>query len=275
MKPIVLARSKGKIDIMGVFGRLRVLWVMMLAALLLSGCVKYDVGVNFESPHRGAIVQHIKLGQQLTSFSRLPAQAWLDSIERRALQLQGKAQRLSAQEIIVTIPFYTGGELESKFNQFFNPGVKKVSKSTTSQEVNLPKIKSQLSVSQNNFLLFVRNRLNYDLDLRSLGVLSSNGNVIVSPSSLLNLEFSLQTPLGARSLNTTGNALAPVVSEQGHKLVWTIKLGELNHLEAAFWLPSPLGIGALVIALMVLVGYYLKYKHLPGMDTDSMEAATL
>lgn len=54
--------------------RLRVLWVLLLASLLLSGCVKYDVGINFQGQHHGAIVQQIKLGEQLTSFSNSQAQ---------------------------------------------------------------------------------------------------------------------------------------------------------------------------------------------------------
>ena len=253
--------------------RLRVLWVMLLATLLLSGCVKYDAGVNFQSPHRGEIVQHIKLGEQLTGFSSSPAQAWLDSIERRARQLQGKTKRLSDEEIIVTIPFYTGAELESKFNEFFQPVVKKNSQSATSEGVDLPNLQSKLSLTQSNLLLLLRNKLSYDLDLRSLGVLSSNGNVILSPGSLLDLEFSLNAPWGARSIEKTANAISPVISEKGKTLVWKIKPGELNHLEAVFWLPSPIGIGSVIIALFVVAGFYLKYKRLPGSARGSVQAS--
>jgi hypothetical protein len=83
--------------------------------------VEYDVGVTFNSPHRGEIVQHIKLGERLTSFSGDSAQEWLTSIERRVRQLQGKTKRVSNEEITVTIPFNNGAELEAKFNEFFNP----------------------------------------------------------------------------------------------------------------------------------------------------------
>ena len=66
MKPALLGKSKSKIHfrrvISSVLGRLRVLWLIVVAGLLLSGCVKYDAAVNFESQHRGEIVQHIKLG---------------------------------------------------------------------------------------------------------------------------------------------------------------------------------------------------------------------
>ena len=255
--------------------RLRVLWVILLASLLLSGCVNYEVGVNFEGEHRGKIVQHIQLGEQLTNFSNSQAQEWVKSIERRAQQLQGKTKRLSNQDIIVTIPFNSGEELESKFNQFFNPVVKKNSPSNTVETINLPKFDSKFHLNQGNFLFWQRNQLSYDLDLRSLGVLSANGNIIISPGSLLDLQFSLETPWGAKSIEKADDAITPEVYDDGHQLVWTLKPGQLNHLEAIFWLPSPLGIGTFVIVLLVLGGFYWKYKSFPWTTTESTAPTVL
>lgn len=65
------------------------------------------------------MIQHIKLGEQLTNFSEKEGNAWLNSIERRALKLQGKSKRLSQDELVVTIPFSNGQDLVKKFNQFF------------------------------------------------------------------------------------------------------------------------------------------------------------
>ncbi|MEP0770592.1 DUF3153 domain-containing protein [Coleofasciculus sp. FACHB-SPT36] len=266
MKLAVLSRSAR-----GAFGKvlpkMRVLWAMLLAVVLLSGCVQYDAGVRFENPNRGEIVQHIKLGEQLTALSSEQAQEWLDSLQRRARQLQGKTKRISNQEVVVTIPFASGAELEEKFNQFFNPPAKKGSQAAT--DTDLPKINSHLSLRQGNFLFWIRNHLSYDLDLRSLGVLSTNGNVIVSPGSLFDLDFSLRTPWGARSVEKAENALNPVISEKGHLLVWTLKPGEVNHVEAVFWLPSPLGIGTLAIILLVVAGFYLKYNRGKGSGVSS------
>ncbi len=256
-------------------GRLRVLWVILLSSLLLSGCVQYNVGVNFEGQHHGAIVQHIKLGEQLTSFSNEQATEWLKSIERRAKQLEGKTKRVSDQEIIVTIPFSSGTELESKFNQFFNPGGKKKPSSPASETADLPTFNSQFHLTQGNFFLVQRNQLSYDLDLRSLGVVSTKGNVIVSPSSLLDLQFSLETPWGARSIETAENAIHPQVDDDGHQLVWILQPGQVNHIDAVFWLPSPLGVGTLVIVLLVLGGFYLKYKSFPWTMTQGTTPATL
>lgn len=237
------------------------LWLVLGASLLLSGCVEYDVGVTFNSPHRGEIVQHIKLGERLTSFSGDSAQEWLTSIERRVGQLQGKTKRVSNEEITVTIPFNNGAELEAKFNEFFNPVDKKSGVATTTEE--LPTIDSKLRLNQNNLLLLLRNRLSYDLDLRSLSLISNNGNVLISPGSILELEFSLNTPWGARSVEKVDHAIHPESHRQGRQLVWTLKPGQLNHVEAVFWLPSPIGIGTVLIALFVAAGIYLRYTFMP------------
>lgn len=248
-------------------GRLRLVTMVVLTSLLLSGCVKYDLGINFEGQHRGAIVQQIKLGQQLTNFSNSEAQQWLRSIERRTKQLGGKIERLSEAEIVASIPFANGKELVSKFDQFFNPVTKTDSLSADVQTEKLPKFQSNLNLVQKNFFLIQRERLSYDLDLQGLGVISANGNMIVGPGSLLDLQFSLETPWGARSM--TDSTLTPQVYFGGRKLVWKLQPGQINHIEAVFWLPSPLGLGAITIILLVLGGFYLKYRSFPGISPQA------
>ena len=265
MKPAVIASQPNSLvrrRLVWGLARSRLVWVMLLASLLLSGCVQYDVGVNFDNPHRGEIVQHIKLGERLTSFSGDSAQEWLNSIERRAQQLQGKTKR-SNQEVTVTIPFNNGAELEAKFNEFFNSTGKKNSETVTSTASELPNIGSHMSLAQNNLLLLLRNRLSYDLDLRSLSLISSNGNLLISPGEILELEFSLNTPWGARSVGKDEFAITPESFQLGRQLVWKLKPGQLNHLEAVFWLPSPIGIGTVVIILFVAAGIYLRYNFMP------------
>lgn len=235
---------------------------------LVTGCVQYDVGVNFDSQTRGEIVQHIKLGEKLTSFSSETVADWLKSVERRVRLLDGKTKRLSDREVLVSIPFNNGAELEDKFNQFYNP-IAQTAKSrvASSLETDLPKFESHLSVKQNNLLLALRNRLSLELDLRSLSLLSSNGSVLLSPGGLLELDFSLNTPWGAESIETaTAGALVPESYQEGKQLVWKLKPGEVNYLEATFWIPSPVGIGALIIALFVVAGSALKYQILPALS---------
>jgi hypothetical protein len=233
---------------------------------LVTGCVQYDVGVNFDSQTRGEILQHIKLGDKLTSFSSETVGEWLKSVERRVRLLDGKTKRLSAQEVLVRIPFNNGAELEAKFNQFYNP-IAPTDKSgvATPLDTDLPKFESHLSVKQNNLLLVLRNRLTLELDLRSLSLLSSNGSLLLSPGGLLELDFSLNTPWGAKSIETVAGAIVPESYQEGKQLVWKLKPGEINYLEAVFWLPSPVGIGAVIIALFVAAGISVKYQLLPAM----------
>ncbi|MDZ7958302.1 MAG: DUF3153 domain-containing protein [Aulosira sp. DedQUE10] len=239
-----------------------ILWVVLLASLLLSGCVQYDVGVNFSNSNHGELVQHIKLGERLTSFSGDYVYEWLNSIERRARKLEGKTRRISPEEVIVTIPFTNGQELQEKFNEFFNSRVNQQTEPVASESGSeLPKVESNLLIEQNNFLLVVRNRLIYDLDLRSLSLIASNGNVLANTGSILDLDFSLKTPLGAQNIPVGENAIEP--EKNNNQLLWKLRTGELNHIEVVFWLPSPLGIGALLIALFVWGGIYLRYTFMP------------
>ena len=229
--------------------------IIILASFVLSGCVKYDLGINFVTPNHGEFSQHIILGDQLQSFNT-ETQTWLDSIQQRTKQLGGKVKRISNKELIVTIPFYQGKELETKFNQFFLYNAAQTNKDT---EANLTNITSHLSMKQGNFVFLLRNKIVYELDLSSLALISNQGNVIVSPGNLLDLEFTINSPWGAKNLG----AIAPI-SNDGHRISWKLKTGELNRIELAFWMPNYLGIGTLIIVLIVVGGYYLKYRELPG-----------
>jgi hypothetical protein len=240
----------------------------------VTGCVQYDVGVNFESQTRGEIVQHIKLGEKLTSFSSEIVGEWLKSVERRVRSLDGKTKRLSDREILVRIPFNNGAELESKFNQFYNP-IEQTKKSQVASplETDLPKFESHLKVKQNNLFFVLRNRLTLELDLRSLSLLSSNDSLLLSPGGLLELDFSLNTPWGAQSSKTAvAGAIVPESFQEGKQLLWKLKPGEINYLEAVFWIPSPVGIGALIIVLFVAAGISLKYQLLPALGIGKKSA---
>jgi hypothetical protein len=89
--------------------------------------------------------------------------------------------------------------------------------------------------------------------------------MLLSPGGLLELDFSLNTPWGAESIETVAGALVPASYSDGKQLVWKLKPGEINYLEAVFWVPSPVGIGAVIIAFLVFVGIGLKYQLLPAM----------
>ena len=238
--------------------RWRMMVTMLVLSLWLTGCVEYDVGVHFDNPHRGAIVQRLHIGDRLRSFSDAAARQWVETLERRSRLVGGSVQRASDQ-VLITIPFGNAMELETKFNQFFAAAADPAANS------DLPEVSSHLTVSHSNFLLLERDRLRYDLDLRSLGVSSPGGSLLLSPG-LIDLGFRLETPWGARSVKTA-NALLP---EPEPGLTWKLIPGQVNHLEAVFWLPSPLGIGTIAIVLLVLAGRYLKYPQSSQSKLDSV-----
>ncbi len=222
-------------------------------AIGLSGCVKYDTGVNFSSLNYGEIVEHIQLGEQLKSFDRQAVNTWVASIEQRTKQAEGKLERISDREFRVIIPFNNAQELVLKIDRYFNPTpVNRGDKAT---------FNAHMQIDRSNFLIAVRNQLIYDIDLRSLK--SSDSQTAVTARNFVDLNFSLQSPWGVSNSDATKNVVGVKVLNK-NRVQWQLKPGELNHLAAIFWLPNPLGIGAVLIILISGGGYYLKYRQLPG-----------
>lgn len=228
---------------------------------LLTGCVRYDVGINFKSPHNGTLVQHIKIGEQLANIGQSETSKWLKTIESRSRQLRGKVKYLTPQELVAIVPFNNGQELESKFNQLFNSNVPDTSAVVVGDEAELVKLGSGVALQQSNLLFVERNHLDLTIDLRALNLLAQQDKIAIDPNSLIDLEFHLNTPWIAYNVSNIEN-LEPIDSAQG--LVWKLQSGQLNHIEAVFWLPSPIGIGTAVIILMMILGFVLKYRRFPG-----------
>lgn len=231
--------------------------------IFLTGCVNYDVGINFSSPHQGNIVQHITIGQQLNSLDRNDIKKWFNSIESRSHQLQGKVKKLNSEELLITIPFHNGRELASKFNQLFHSEIPVTSAIATTENPDLNKLDSQIALQQNNLIFVERNSLDLTIDLRALNILTHQGKITVDSERLIDLEFQLNTPWLAYS-KSAENTLQPITKSQNKQLVWHLQPGEINHIKAVFWLPSPLGLGAVAIILLMILGFYLKYRRLPG-----------
>jgi hypothetical protein len=240
--------------------------------LLLGGCVRYEVGIDFNEQHRGTILQHVQLSEQLTNLSQTETTNWLKSIESRARQLGGTVKRLSPRELEVKIPFGSGRELSDRFNQFFNPDESKGLAFTPLENPELVQLKAELSLLQSNWLLAERNQLCLTVDLRALGILSNQGNIILSPGSLLDLTFVLNTPWGAKSLVDGGSPPPPSFLASSHPRVWQLKPGQINTIEAVFWVPSYLAIGVIGVVLLAVGGYWLKYRELPGVPRRSTTA---
>lgn len=232
----------------------------------MTGCVNYDVGIHFSEQHHGEIVQHITLGEQLTTLSQAEADRWLKSLEQRAKDLQGHADRQSDQTLLVTIPFGSGQELVEKFNRFFNPEPPPGRRSPAPEQLDLLNLKAELELEQSNWLLLDRNHLRLTVDLRALGVLSNQGNIILSPGSLIDLSFNLATPLARQNPRASdGNTDFP----PGH---WQLKPGQINVIETSFFVPSYLAIGTLGIIALCLGGFFLKYRRWPGVFPNKIPA---
>ncbi|MBO9998246.1 MAG: DUF3153 domain-containing protein [Cyanobacteria bacterium SID2] len=240
--------------------RYRTLAMVAVLAVMLSGCVRYDVGIHFDSQTHGEIVQHVNLSKRFANLSSVTVQEWLDSLDRRARSLRGYTTRQGAREAVVVIPFNNGEELVSKFNKFFNPIDNRAVAPEMAGEI--PQLATHLAIEQRNFVFAIYNHLSLDVDLQALGVLSTEGNVLVSPGGLLDLAFRLDTPWGVSiDPELTGLSLPRETSETSS--VWTLEPGAVQHIETSFWVPSPIGIGAAVILAVVSMGWYLKHQLLP------------
>jgi Protein of unknown function (DUF3153) len=237
------------------FIRLRLLWFILVAALFLSGCVHYDTGVNFSDANHGEIVQHIRLKTK-DSLSEPIATPWIESLVQRTKALGGKTRHPDAREWVMTIPFYNAKDLEGKFNQLFQ----------SSQTSELPL--SRLQIRTKNRVMWQRNEMRYNLDLRSLRA-ALQGDF----SESLDLEFKLRAPGGAQVPTETGE-LSPKLRKNGWQLVWKLKPGVMNHIEAVFWVPSPIGTGFVVISLLVVGAYITRVLSQSGVEivTEELKA---
>lgn len=244
--------------------------VLIVLAVSVSGCVDYDIGIDFRSQTEGAIVQHVRVADRLSALDRDTVRSWTDSLTRRAKDLGGHVRQRRDGDLDVTIPFINGDDLADKFDQFFGATETELfvipDASSTFNGEEPPKIASNLSIVQHNFLLAIRNDLVLDFDLRGLSLLSNLGRSPFqtdSTQSFIDLRFHLTTPWGIATPDTTqipdpDNLIA--VDRQGLDAIWTLEPGEMQHLEASFWIPSPIGIGALAAIVLTAIGSTLKHR---------------
>lgn len=247
---------------------LRTALIVILAAIALSGCVQYDLGVQFQDQTHGQITQQIQLSEQFTNLSHDVIEEWTQSIERRVDNLGGKTEYLSNQDLQISIPFYNGAELEQKFNQFFNPIEPEPSTLVQVPLAEVPQLSSNLNLTQQNLIFALRNRLNLDLDLRSLALEVTDNNIVIDPEGLIDLDFNLITPWGAHIIqsDSEADASSPLVvlgKQEGKQLIWQLEPGQINHIEAIFWVPSFVGIGSAGIILFISLGYFVRYRLFP------------
>ena len=237
-----------RLGIVHALTKFRLLWLILIAFFLLSGCVRSDIGIRFKDANHGKIVQHIHIAEGKTGLENTIASIWLDKVVQQTETLGGTVRRIASQEATLTLPFFSAKDLEAKFNQLLQTEWQASSAQTSSAQT-MP-IVSHLKMRSGNWILWQRMVLDYELNLRSLSPLVQE-DLSINPSKLLQLEFNLNTPGNAKSLDAEN---PPILHTEGKKLVWKLQPGEANHLQAVFWVASPLGSGAAVIGLLVLVG---------------------
>jgi hypothetical protein len=99
--------------------RSRFLLSGLLLTLTLSGCVRYETDINFQSFNTGELIQHIRLEPQIYQLDRPAVEQWLTSIEQRTQAIGGRIEHPSEQEITAIVPFRTADDLVAKFDRFF------------------------------------------------------------------------------------------------------------------------------------------------------------
>jgi hypothetical protein len=226
---------------------------LCLLALTLTGCVDYEVGIQFDHQTHGTLVQTLHLDERLITLNQSSANQWLAQFEQRARSLSARVKRLDAHSIRVTLPFYNGEDLVSKFDRLFSDHETSVLNAVPG----LPPLSTNLRLEQQNQFLAIRNHLVYDLDLRALNTLPISDQGVIGSLQILTLTFHLSTPWGIQQPSTIQDM---VPTHQGRETRWQLKPGEVNHIDVIFWVPSPLGIAVLLIVLLMTGGYFLKYK---------------
>lgn len=216
---------------------------LIVCVLLLTGCLQYDLDVQFDSQTHGQLVQRLHWrGAEVTTNPE-----WAEGLQvlrDRATTVGGTTRLLDEQTFEVVIPFNNGRELETKFNQFFDP-------KTVSTPLRLfgnEPVSAHLDLHQGNWLGVIYNHIDMRLDLTAVPDLNATDWPLLQGKQLLTGRVQITAPWVRSPAGTL------VTAEQ-----WALMPGELNEIAADFWVPSPIGIGAAAIALLVFIGYALKY----------------
>ena len=199
-------------------GRLTAIVGLVMSCALLTGCVDYNLGIQFESPNAGQLTHRIRLENNTNPT----AQAFLQQVRQQSDRVQGSFRSISPQESMVTIPFHTATELEQSFNRFFQTDQGDVAASA------LPSVVSHITIDQGNWLLFEHDRLTFDVDLSAFGLQGTES--FADPGTLFNLTMAVN--------NRT----------------WDLDSGKKNHIVTDLWMPMPLGWGTVAIGLLVGLG---------------------
>lgn len=223
---------------------------LVLIVLLLTGCLQYDLELQFDSQTHGQLVQQLRWrGGAIAANDEL--QQWLAVLDERTQQVGGRTRWRGDNAFEIVIPFSNGRALETKFNQFFGPD----DATTFTLPAGEP-IQAELTLQQGNRFVAIYNHLKLRVDLTAVPDLAATGLPLLQGQQLLAGQVTLLAPWVRWQSLSSGESPAAEFPPQA---TWSLIPGEVNELEAEFWVPSPIGIGAVIIVLFVSVGYGVKY----------------
>lgn len=203
-----------------------------VVALMLSGCIDYDLAIRFDSQTHGSIRQILRLDDSFVALNGAAREQWLGVFRQEAALFAGQVETLGDGTLELRIDFYSGADLVHTFNQLFSQ------EGPIAQVPGAPPLYARLELDQDNYGLALRNRLHLEIDLQALNPDSPSGGALDSWRRLnLGLELS-----GFRSRQR-----------------WLLQPGQINQIEAVCWVPSPIGIGAVIIVIACAAGYGLRY----------------
>ena len=256
------------------------LWLWLGLACCLSGCVRYDLGLRFTSQTEGAIVQRITLSDDVQALTPVLGDQWFARLAHQVNPLDGWGQRLDAGSYQLTVPFYGSTDLVRKFKQVLQPSPnspatvdRSASPLTPSPNPrtqppwhgDLPALGGDIALSQDNRLVAFRNHLHLSLDLQALGSRRTQGQGVGATAGILQVAFVLDTPWGVDWARATAGVPQ---QHRGRRVVWLLPTGAVTDVEAVFWVPSPLGIGAIGVFLLVVGGMAVR-RWLPPPGSPS------
>lgn len=197
-----------------------VVLVLLLLASLLGGCMEVRTDLHFRGPGRLQISHQLSGG----SAAGLP---WQHRFEHQ-LRRQGFQSRLRGETTILTSAVVPLAQARSALMASLEAAAQ-----AAGQDLPPP----QLDWQERNGLVGVQQRLRLEIDLRELPSLPG-----------------LQLALGLEPLPLRAVRLAspePVAAEAPNQLRWPLSSGSLNQLEIRCWRWSPLGLGAVAVALLL------------------------
>jgi len=232
----------------------RSLGLLLALALLLSGCLQSDLTLRFDHHRHGQLSQSIHLGPRGEALLQGALADWFQELTERTQALGGDL-RSTPDGFEWVMPFTTAVDLMARFQQTW--AETPADRPASGPVLQIPGVAAMplsLEVSQRNWLLASRIHLIYDLDLQSLSPWLKPQTMAEGQAD--SLTWRLQVPWGVAV--QPGSVRATVTSPKD--LLWSLQPGQSHHIDVVFWLPNPVGLGTLGIVLLVLLGYFLRYR---------------